>query len=122
MKAPARVERASAHLRQLIGSWTGTPAFTIGHAQDLLAVNDLAASLCSDFTQRDNILRVLFLDPAAKAFTERQDSLSASVAGRRVVLAALAVQDQVFVVEDSVTQAPHGRGAGSRSPEVPGPQ
>ncbi|MEU9558533.1 helix-turn-helix transcriptional regulator [Streptomyces fumanus] len=68
MRPPVRVERAGAALRQLIGSWTRTPAFIIGHAQDILVANDLAAALYSDFSQRDNVLRMLFLDPAAKTF------------------------------------------------------
>jgi len=68
MRSPLRVEHASPPLRQLIESWTRTPAFIIGHAQDILAANDLAQALYSDFTQRDNVLRMLFLDPAAKVF------------------------------------------------------
>lgn len=68
MRPPVRVERASPALRQLIGNWTKTPAFIIGHAQDILVANDLAAALYSDFSQRDNVLRMLFLDPAAKTF------------------------------------------------------
>lgn len=68
MRPPIRVERVSIPLRQLIESWTRTPAFIIGHAQDILAANDLAQALYSDFAQRDNVLRMLFLDPAAKAF------------------------------------------------------
>ncbi|MFH8976648.1 helix-turn-helix domain-containing protein [Streptomyces sp. NPDC017890] len=67
-KPPVRVERVHPHLRQLIESWTGTPAFIIGHAQDLLATNALADALHSDFAQHDNVLRMLFLDPAAKSF------------------------------------------------------
>jgi transcriptional regulator with XRE-family HTH domain len=67
-KAPVRVERVRPHLRQLIGSWTRTPAFIIGHAQDLLATNALADALYRDFAQHDNVLRMLFLDPAAKTF------------------------------------------------------
>ncbi|MFF1326670.1 helix-turn-helix transcriptional regulator [Streptomyces chartreusis] len=68
MRPPFRVERVTPPLRQLIESWTRTPAFIIGHAQDILAANDLAKALYSDFAQRDNVLRMLFLDPAAKAF------------------------------------------------------
>ncbi|MFI6036059.1 helix-turn-helix transcriptional regulator [Streptomyces sp. NPDC051315] len=68
MRSPLRVERVSPPLRQLIESWTRTPAFIIGHAQDILAANDLARALYSDFAQQDNVLRMLFLDPAAKAF------------------------------------------------------
>ncbi|KUJ33960.1 XRE family transcriptional regulator [Streptomyces sp. NRRL F-5122] len=67
-KAPVRVERVRPHLRQLIESWTGTPAFIFGHAQDLLATNALADALYRDFAQHDNVLRMLFLDPAAKTF------------------------------------------------------
>lgn len=67
-KSPSRVERVRPHLRQLIESWTRTPAFVIGHAQDLLATNALADALYRDFAQRDNVLRMLFLDPAAKTF------------------------------------------------------
>ncbi|MFF4585650.1 helix-turn-helix transcriptional regulator [Streptomyces sp. NPDC001388] len=68
MKPPVRVERVSAPLRQMIEGWTRTPAFIIGRAQDLLVTNSLAAALYSDFTHQDNVLRMLFLDPAAKAF------------------------------------------------------
>ncbi|MER5799163.1 helix-turn-helix transcriptional regulator [Streptomyces mirabilis] len=67
-KRPFRVERVRPHLRQLIESWTRTPAFIVGHAQDLLATNALADALYRDFAQRDNVLRMLFLDPAAKTF------------------------------------------------------
>ncbi len=67
-KSPARVERVLPHLRQLIDSWTKTPAFIIGHAQDILATNPLADALYADFAQHDNVLRMLFLDPAARAF------------------------------------------------------
>jgi transcriptional regulator with XRE-family HTH domain len=67
-KSPVRVERVRPHLRRLIESWTRTPAFIIGHAQDLLATNTLADALYADFAQRDNVLRMLFLDPAAKTF------------------------------------------------------
>ncbi|WP_369030396.1 helix-turn-helix transcriptional regulator [Streptomyces adonidis] len=67
-KSPVRVERVRPHLRQLIESWTATPAFIIGHAQDLLATNALADALYGDFAQHDNVLRMLFLDPTAKTF------------------------------------------------------
>ncbi|MFG2342509.1 helix-turn-helix transcriptional regulator [Streptomyces phaeochromogenes] len=67
-RSPFRVERVRPHLRQLIEGWTVTPAFIIGHAQDLLATNALADALYGDFAQHDNVLRMLFLDPAAKTF------------------------------------------------------
>ncbi|MEU5344691.1 helix-turn-helix transcriptional regulator [Streptomyces sp. NPDC020766] len=67
-RSPIRVERVRPHLRRLIEGWTMTPAFIIGHAQDLLATNALADALYCDFAQHDNVLRMLFLDPAAKTF------------------------------------------------------
>lgn len=66
--APARVQRVGAPVRQLIQSWTATPALVLGHAQDILAANDLAAALYGDFSRTDNILCMLFLDPAAAVF------------------------------------------------------
>ncbi|MFB7012419.1 MULTISPECIES: helix-turn-helix domain-containing protein [unclassified Streptomyces] len=72
-KSPVRVERVRPHLRQLIESWAMTPAFIIGHAQDLLATNTLADALYRDFAQHDNVLRMLFLDPAAKTFYRNPD-------------------------------------------------
>ncbi|WP_329531221.1 helix-turn-helix transcriptional regulator [Streptomyces sp. NBC_01450] len=67
-KSPFRVERVRPHLRQLIDGWTRTPAFVVGQAQDLLATNALADALYRDFARHDNVLRMLFLDPAAKTF------------------------------------------------------
>ncbi|MET4921973.1 helix-turn-helix transcriptional regulator [Streptomyces sp. PSRA5] len=67
-RAPARVERVSDHLRELIESWTRTPALLIGNAQDILAMNALAAALYSDFAEHDNVLRMLFLDHATHSF------------------------------------------------------
>ncbi|MEV7284952.1 helix-turn-helix transcriptional regulator [Streptomyces sp. NPDC093252] len=66
--SPARVERVRPHLRRLIEDWTRTPAFIVGHAQDLLATNALADALYREFSLHDNVLRMLFLDPAAKSF------------------------------------------------------
>lgn len=72
-RSPARVERVAPHLRELIDGWTGTPAFIIGHAQDVLATNALADALYADFAQCDNVLRMLFLDPAARTFYRNTD-------------------------------------------------
>ncbi|MFJ2742945.1 helix-turn-helix domain-containing protein [Streptomyces sp. NPDC087440] len=67
-KAPPRIERVTPQVRQLLDSLTGTPALLLGHAQDVLAANAPAAALHDDFAQRDNVLRMLFLDPAASTF------------------------------------------------------
>jgi transcriptional regulator with XRE-family HTH domain len=67
-RSPARIERVRPHLELLIDGWTTTPAYIVGHAQDVLAANALADALFCDFAGRDNLLRMLFLDPAATAF------------------------------------------------------
>jgi transcriptional regulator with XRE-family HTH domain len=67
-RPPARIERVRPHLELLIDGWAATPAYIVGHAQDVLAANGLANALFCDFTERDNLLRMLFLDPAATAF------------------------------------------------------
>ncbi|WP_093790790.1 helix-turn-helix transcriptional regulator [Streptomyces sp. cf124] len=63
-RAP-RIERVSPHLRQLLDTWSDTPAFVLGNALDILAHNQLAAALFADFRSCDNLLRMTFLDPAA---------------------------------------------------------
>ncbi|MEV6211820.1 transcriptional regulator [Kitasatospora sp. NPDC051914] len=66
-RAP-HVERVAPHLRRLLDTWSGTPAFVLGPALDVLARNRLASALHAGFTQPDNLLRMTFLDPAARHF------------------------------------------------------
>ncbi|MFJ8186236.1 helix-turn-helix transcriptional regulator [Streptomyces sp. NPDC096105] len=63
-----RAERVAPHLRRLLDSWSVTPAFVLGAALDVLARNRLADALFSGFTHPDNLLRMTFLDPAARRF------------------------------------------------------
>ncbi|MFE5212798.1 helix-turn-helix domain-containing protein [Streptomyces sp. NPDC056600] len=63
-----RVERVAPHVRRLLDTWSGTPAFILGPALDILAHNRLASALHAGFTQSDNLLRMTFLDPAARHF------------------------------------------------------
>lgn len=66
--APVGRDRISPQLLQLIGSWSGTPAFILGSALDVLAHNALAAALHSGFQRFDNMARMIFLDPAGRTF------------------------------------------------------
>ncbi|MEV6174015.1 helix-turn-helix transcriptional regulator [Streptomyces sp. NPDC051954] len=93
-KPPVRVERVRPHLRQLIESWTRTPAFVVGHAQDVLATNALADALYSDFAQHDNVLRMLFLDPAAKTFYRNADRAKRRAVADLQLTAASAPEDR----------------------------
>ncbi|RPF39158.1 helix-turn-helix transcriptional regulator [Streptomyces sp. TLI_185] len=66
-RAP-RVERVAPHMRRLLDTWSGTPAFVLGPALDILARNRLASALHAGFTHSDNLLRMTLLDPAARHF------------------------------------------------------
>ncbi|PBC72102.1 helix-turn-helix protein [Streptomyces sp. TLI_235] len=77
---PARHDRVSPQLLQLIDSWPDTPAFVLGPAQDVLAYNALAAVLHSGFQRFDNLARMVFLDPAGRAFYQDWDRAANSCA------------------------------------------
>ncbi|MFJ8431333.1 helix-turn-helix domain-containing protein [Kitasatospora sp. NPDC094019] len=66
---PARraSELPSPALRQLLDS-LDTPALVVGTALDVLALNRLAATLYTAFAPVDNLVRMTFLDPAARSF------------------------------------------------------
>ncbi|MET7718190.1 helix-turn-helix transcriptional regulator [Streptomyces sp. NPDC005407] len=65
---PAGHDRISPQLLQLLDSWPDTPAFVLGPALDVLAQNVLATALHSGFERFDNLARMVFLDPAGRAF------------------------------------------------------
>ncbi|MGW4502151.1 helix-turn-helix transcriptional regulator [Micromonospora sp. NPDC004336] len=76
-RAP-RVERVAPHLRRLLDMWSDTPAFVLGPALDILARNRLAGALYAGFTHSDNLLRMTFLDPAARHFYRDWDRAAES--------------------------------------------
>ncbi|GAA2446237.1 helix-turn-helix transcriptional regulator [Streptomyces glaucus] len=78
--APAGHDRIHPQLLQLIDSWPGTPAFILGPALDVLAHNALAAALHSGFQRFDNLARMVFLDPAGRAFYRDWDKAAGSCA------------------------------------------
>jgi MmyB-like transcription regulator ligand binding domain len=47
-------------------AWSHTPAFVIGRRMDVLAANPLAATLHGGLARGHNIVRMVFLDPAAR--------------------------------------------------------
>ncbi|MFC8358502.1 helix-turn-helix transcriptional regulator [Streptomyces griseorubiginosus] len=76
-RAP-RVERVAPRLRRLLDTWSDTPAFVLGPALDILARNRLAGALYAGFTHSDNLLRMTFLDPAARHFYREWDRAAES--------------------------------------------
>jgi transcriptional regulator with XRE-family HTH domain len=63
-----RMERVDPALLRLMHSWPHTPAFVFDRWQDVLAKNSLAAALHSGLKHTDNMLSLVFLDPAARDF------------------------------------------------------
>ncbi|MGW0162995.1 MmyB family transcriptional regulator [Mycobacterium sp. NPDC003323] len=49
----------------LVNRLPNTPAIIVNGIGDILEVNDMARELFSEFTIRDNLVRMTFLDPAA---------------------------------------------------------
>lgn len=54
-------------LRELLSSWSHTPALIIDRRLDVLAYNELAGALYSGFERIDNLVRMTFLDPSGAA-------------------------------------------------------
>ena len=84
-----RTERVSPHLVRLMGGWLDTPAMIVNPGRDVLAINAIGRALYSGFTITDNLLRMLFLDPAAEAFyPEWEPAARGSVSGLRAAVGA----------------------------------
>ncbi|MGR6912884.1 helix-turn-helix domain-containing protein [[Actinomadura] parvosata] len=67
-RRPGRVERVAPEVLSLLDGWTVAPALILGWSGDVLARNPLAAVLHDRFTRGDNLLRMIFLDPAGRRF------------------------------------------------------
>nr|WP_297422312.1 helix-turn-helix transcriptional regulator [uncultured Actinotalea sp.] len=66
-------------LRQLLDGYPSAAAFVLDPATDVLAANALASALFSPFAARDNLARMIFLDPAARRFFARWDRAAEAV-------------------------------------------
>jgi transcription regulator MmyB-like protein/helix-turn-helix protein len=65
---PDRRERAAPGLVALMDAWTDTPALLYGRHLDVLATNPMGRALFSWIGDETNLLRAIFLDPAARLF------------------------------------------------------
>lgn len=63
-----RIERVNPHVLGLLDDWTAAPAYILGRAGDVLRRNALATTLHGHFVHGDNMLRMIFLDPAGRDF------------------------------------------------------
>jgi transcriptional regulator with XRE-family HTH domain len=67
-RRPGRVERVAPEVLALLNDWTVAPAFILGWSGDVLVHNPLANVLHNRFVLGDNLLRMIFLDPAGRQF------------------------------------------------------
>jgi transcriptional regulator with XRE-family HTH domain len=79
-----RPERVHPQLIQLMTQWSAQAAVVVGRHRDVLAANDLAILLNPGFSPGRNLLRDLFLEPAAKeTYPDWDGSAEDAVAGLR---------------------------------------
>ena len=62
-------------------SWVLGPAYIVNHRSDVLTKNQLAQEIFEHFEMSDNILRMLFLDPAAQERWADWDAFARFVVG-----------------------------------------
>ena len=80
-------ERAPAGAALLIASWSETPAFIHGRCLDVLAANPLATALLPFCRAGVNLVRAVFLDPAAReVFDDWERVANAGVASLRALV------------------------------------
>jgi transcriptional regulator with XRE-family HTH domain len=72
-RRPDRVERVGTRVLRLLNDWTSAPAYVLGRSQDVLVRNPLAEALHSRFTFGNNMLHMIFLDPAGREFFREWD-------------------------------------------------
>ncbi len=79
-------EQVGPQLLTLLDMWPDNPALVLGRAYDVLAGNDLGIALFDGFRFGRNLVRKVFLDPAARDFYLDWDTVAANtVAGFRLL-------------------------------------
>jgi transcriptional regulator with XRE-family HTH domain len=64
----AGVDKVDPTALRLMDCWDQAPAFVVNHRLDVLARNPLSAALNRGLRYRDNLIRLVFGDPAARTF------------------------------------------------------
>ncbi|SNT64736.1 Helix-turn-helix domain-containing protein [Streptosporangium subroseum] len=73
-----RPEQVNPDLLRLMHGWSHTPAMVIGRWMDVLAINAMGAALHRDLGCMDNLLRLSFLNPAAREFYRDWERVTSS--------------------------------------------
>jgi transcriptional regulator with XRE-family HTH domain len=75
-RARRRPERVRPGVVRLMEGWTHAPAFVLGRFMDVLAFNAVAGVLHDGFAHDRNMVRLVFLDPAARERFPEWDSVA----------------------------------------------
>jgi transcriptional regulator with XRE-family HTH domain len=90
-------ERIDDSLLELLAAWPQTPAIIVNRQLDVLARNDLADALYSDFENADNLVRMTFVDPAGRGFfTDWARACETCVANLRLALGHAGTHERVL--------------------------
>jgi transcriptional regulator with XRE-family HTH domain len=91
-------------VRLLLTNVIGAPACVVGPALDILAANPLAEVLYRGFGRLDNLMRMVFLDPAARSFYGDWDAAaSGAVASLRALSSPFLDDPRVTAVIGELT-------------------
>jgi transcriptional regulator with XRE-family HTH domain len=86
-RASPRPEKVPAGIRQLIESWSHTPAYVQGRYMDVLAANPLATALAPYYVEGENLIRATFVNPRVREMYGNWEQLTEStVAGLRALV------------------------------------
>lgn len=92
-------ERIDDPLLELLAAWPQTPAIIVNRQLDVLARNDLADALYSDFETADNIVRMTFVDPVGRPFsTDWARACATCVANLRLALGHNSTHERVLTL------------------------
>jgi transcriptional regulator with XRE-family HTH domain len=79
-RRPYRAEPVPRGIRQLMASWTASPALVVGSVGDVRAANPLAEVLSPAHRTGANLLRETFLNPTVRGLHRDWDDLTVSLA------------------------------------------
>ena len=91
--AVAHEEHVRPGVLALLEAWEGSPAFVTGRHLDVLAANDLAVALSPLHAVGSNLLRSIFLEPAARALHPDWDAFAVRIVATLRAAAAPGPED-----------------------------
>ncbi|GII27052.1 transcriptional regulator [Planotetraspora mira] len=90
---PDHSERVQPGIRQLLATWSDTPAYVQSRFLDVLAANPLACALSPVYRPGVNVLRALFLDPGVREYYRDWEKITSGTVGTLRELAGPDVDD-----------------------------